>query len=87
MVAADAGTSRDRGGPWVIVTVSLARMFLVVLLLLTPVVRGEAEDQKASVPQEAPPPVIPLVEVASRATGVEAVLRTDRALLASKRST
>ena len=72
-----------------IITVSLARMFLVVLLLLTPVVRGEAADQKASVPQEAPappsppPPGIPLAEVASRATEVEALLRTYRALLAS----
>jgi hypothetical protein len=69
----------------VIVTVSLARMFLVALLLLTPVVCGEAADQKPSVPQEASPPspVIPLAEVASRATEVEALLRTDRALLAS----
>jgi len=64
-------------------------MFLVVLLLLTPVVRAEAADQKASVPQEAPappsppPPGIPLAEVASRATEVEALLRTYRALLAS----
>src|SRR6266540_6879242 len=52
--------------------VSLARMFLVALLLLTPAVCGEAADQKVSGSQEAPapapppPPVIPLAEVASR---------------------
>ena len=38
----DAGFGRARGGSCVIVTVSLARMFLVVLLLLTPVVPAEA---------------------------------------------
>jgi hypothetical protein len=63
----------------VIITASLAWIFLVVLLLLTPAIRGEAADQKPSVPQEtpAPPPspVIPLAEVASRATEVEALLR------------
>ncbi len=90
IVPADAGSGRARGGSWVIVTVSLARMFLVVLLLLTPVVRGgEAADQKASGPQEAPapapPPVIPLAEVASRATEVEALLRTFEALEAPSR--
>jgi hypothetical protein len=67
-----------------IVTVSLARLFLVVLLLLlTPVVRSEAADQRASVPQAAPPPppaAIPLAEVASRATEVDALLRTVEAL-------
>jgi hypothetical protein len=67
-----------------IVTVSLARLFLVVLLLLlTPVVRSEAADERASVPQAAPPPppaAIPLAEVASRATEVEALLRTVEAL-------
>jgi small-conductance mechanosensitive channel len=71
------------------VTVSLARIVLVVLLLLTPAVRGEAADQKASVPQVAPSPppspVIPLAEVASRATGVEALLRTFEALGARSR--
>ena len=60
-------------------------MFLVVfLLLLTPVVHGEAADQKASAPQGAPipppPPVIPLAEVASRAAEVEALLRTFEAM-------
>ncbi len=70
--------------------VSLARMFLVALLLLTPVVRGEAADQKAaSAPQQAPAPppprVIPLAEVASRATEVEALLRTFEALGAPSR--
>jgi len=63
--------------------VSLARSFLVVLLLLTTVVRGEAADQKPSVPQEAsaPPPsrAIPLAEVASRATEAEALLRAYQA--------
>ena len=87
VVPVDAGSGRARGSSCVIVTVSLARMFLVALLLLTPVVCGEAADQKPSVPQEASPPppspVIPLAEVASRATEVEALLRTDRALLAS----
>jgi hypothetical protein len=68
-------------------------MFLVVVLLLTPVVRGEAADQKASVPQEAPvpapspSPVIPLAEVASRAMEVEALLRTYRMLHASPPAT
>ena len=37
-----------------IVRVSLARMLLIILLLLTPIVRGEAADQKASARQEAP---------------------------------
>jgi len=75
----------------VIVTASLARMLLVVLLLLTPVVRGEAADQKASVPQQAPAPaplaspVIPLAEVASRATEVEALVRTFEVLGAASR--
>jgi len=70
----------------VIVTVSLARMFLIVLLLLTPVVCGEAADQKTPAPREAPAPappasqVIPLAEVASRATEVEALLRTFEAM-------
>jgi len=63
--------------------VSLARSFLVVLLLLTTVVRGEAADQKPSVSQEAsaPPPsrAIPLAEVASRATEAEALLRAYQA--------
>ena len=70
-----------------IVTVSLARIFLFVLLLLTPVVRGEAAEQKASASQEAPAPspstVIPLAEVASRAMEVEALLRADRTLQTS----
>ncbi len=72
-------------------TVSLARMFLVALLLLTPVVRGEAADQKASVPQEVPAPaplaspVIPLAEVASRATEAAALVRTFEALGAPSR--
>ena len=65
-------------------TVSPARIFLVVLLLLTTVVRGEAADQKPSAPQEtpAPPPspVIPLAQVASRATEVEALLRAYQVL-------
>ena len=63
---------------------SLTRLVLVVLLLLTPVFRGEAADQKASASQEtpAPPPspAIPLADVASRATEVEALLRTFEAL-------
>ena len=76
-----------------IVTVSLARMVLVILLLLTPVVRGEAADQKASVPQEAPAPapppspVTPLAEVALRATETEALLRAYRTLQASTPAT
>src|SRR3989449_1466752 len=78
-----------RGSRVIITVLSLARMFLVVLLLLTPVVRGEAADQKPSVPQEAPAPppspVIPLAEVASRATEVEALLRTFEALGAPSR--
>jgi small-conductance mechanosensitive channel len=67
------------------VTMSLARMCLVVLLLLAPAVRGEAEDQKTPASQEAPSPsrVIPLAEVASRAMEVEALLRADRTLEAS----
>jgi potassium-dependent mechanosensitive channel len=74
----------------VIVTVSLARMFLVVLvLLLTPVVRGEAADEKAAAPQAAPAPppptVIPLAEVASRTTEVEELLRSFEALEAPSR--
>jgi len=66
-------------------------MFLVVLLLLTPAVCGEAADQKVSGSQEAPapapppPPVIPLAEVASRATEVETLLRTLEALGATSR--
>jgi len=64
-------------------------MSLVVLLLLTPVVFGEAADQKAPAPQEAPAPpppqVIPLAEVASRATQVETLLRTLEALEAPSR--
>jgi hypothetical protein len=62
-----------------IVTVSLARMFLV-LLLLTPVVSGEAADQTAPALQEAhaapASSVIPLAEVPSalhRALGASAV--------------
>ena len=69
-----------------IVAVSLARLFFV-LLLLTPVVRGEAAEQKASASQEAPArlpsTVIPLAEVASRAMEVEALLRADRTLQTS----
>jgi potassium-dependent mechanosensitive channel len=64
--------------------VSPARVFLLVLLLLTPAARGEAADQKPSVAQEtpAPPPspVIPLAQVASRATEVEALLRAYQTL-------
>jgi len=74
-----------------IVTVSLARMFLVVLLVLTPVIRGEAADQKASASQEAPAPspspVIPLAEVASRAMEVGALLRASLTLQASTPAT
>src|SRR5580765_611146 len=87
MSSADAGSGRARGDYWVIVTVSLARMFLVVLLLLTPGVPGETADQKGSASQEAPAPspspVIPLAEVASRAMEVEALLRASRTLQAS----
>jgi len=84
MVPADVGSGRA-GGSGVIVTVSLARMFLIVLLLLTPVVRGEAADQKAAASQEAPapPPVVPLAEAVSRATEVEELLRAYRTLEAS----
>ena len=49
MDPADGGSARARGDSWVTITTSLTRMFLVALLLLTPVVRGEAADQKASV--------------------------------------
>jgi small-conductance mechanosensitive channel len=61
------------------------RLLLVALfLLLTPVVHGEAADQKVSVPPGAPappPPLeIPLAEVVSRATEVEALLRTFEAM-------
>ena len=52
-------------------------------------VGGEAADQKAPAPQAAPapppPPAIPLAEVASRATEVEALLRTFEALGAPSR--
>jgi hypothetical protein len=64
---------------------------LIVLLLLTPVVRSEAADEKAPAPPAAPAspappsPGIPLAEVASRATGVEALLRTIEALGAPSR--
>ena len=92
MGPADAGSGRARGSSCVIVTVPLARMFLVVLLLLTPlVVRGEAADQKASASPEAPAPspspVIPLAEVASRAMEVDALLRAYRTLQASTPAT
>jgi potassium efflux system protein len=77
----------------VIIAASLPRSFLVVLLLLTTVVRGEAADQKAPAPREAtapaPPPsqVIPLAEVASRAMEVEALLRAYRTLQVSTPTT
>jgi len=65
------------------------RILLIALLLLVPVVRGEAADPKAAAPQQAPAPppapVIPLADVASRATEVEALLRTFEALRAPGR--
>lgn len=77
-------------GARVIVTVPVARLFLVVLLLLT-AVPGEAADRAPSVSQQAPAPppspVIPLAEVASRAMEVEALLRAYRTLQASTAAT
>jgi len=70
-------------------TAFLVWPFLAILTLLAPTVPGEAADQKAPAPQEAPAPppspVIPLAEVASRATEVEALLRTFEALEAPSR--
>jgi small-conductance mechanosensitive channel len=75
------------------VTVSRARTFLVALLLLTAFARGATADQQAPLPHDAPvlapppSPVIPLAEVAWRATEVEALLRAYRALQASSPAT
>ena len=74
---------------------SLTRAALAILVLLAPAVTGEAAEQSAPAAQQAPAPpkgaapppapVIPLAEVASKATEVETLLRTLEALGAPSR--
>jgi hypothetical protein len=70
-------------------TAFLVWPFLAILTLLAPAVPGEAAEQTGPPPKTAPalPPTaaIPLAEVATRATEVEALLRTFDTLGAPSR--
>ena len=77
-----------RIGSSVITMVSRTRPFIVaVVLLLISAVSGETAGTNAASPQQAPAPAtpraIPLADVASRATEIDALLRSYRTLQAS----